>query len=179
MKPFIHITMPAGQVYEIAASIIASNRAAAMQAMHPDEFPTPEAALEDTVGLFEDDFSVEDWARNNMNWSDLEPHVRLVRFTPPETDHVNDCEWSHHNAPAMLGELDGDSIMRQPVEMVLNTMAVSQQLCNVTVLNGANGEPYAAMALVIGNKHVVGAYLQALQLVGDSLTGGRPAPLTN
>lgn len=171
MKPFTRIAFPSGHVYEIDTAAIAQSRASSMQGLHPDEFPTLEAALEDTTELFkEDDFAIQDWARNNMNWSDLSQAARLIRFRPAILDHVNDCEWSHHEARAMIGEIDGDTVMQQPVEMVLNTMALSQQLCNVTVLNGPDGKPYAAMALIIGNEHVVGAYLQAMQLVGNSLT---------
>lgn len=172
MKPFTQIAFPTGHVFEIPTQVIADSRAKIMQQMHPDEFPTAESAMEDTVGLFTDsDYDIQDWARNNMNWSDLEPLARLIRYQPQALDHVNDCEWSHHDVRAMVGELDGETIMRQPVEMVLNTMALSQQLCNVTVLNGPDGTPYAAMALIIGDKNVIGAYVQAMQIVGNSLTG--------
>lgn len=179
MKPFIQIAFPAGQVFEIATSVVAEDRAKAMQIAHPDEFPTIEAAREDTNELFKDDsYEIQDWARNNMNWPELAPHARLIRFTPPELDHVNGAEWSFHDAPAIVGELDGDTILAQPLEMVLSTMALSQQLCNVTVLNGIDGKPYAALALIVGNEHALGAYLQALQLVGNSLTAGQqPASL--
>jgi hypothetical protein len=174
MKPFIQIAFPSGHLYEIATDVVALDRAKTMQGLHGDEFPTLDSALEDTNDLFKEDANeIQDWARNNMNWSELAPQARLIRFAPPEVDHVNDCEWSYHDMPGMLGELDGDTIMRQPIEMVLNTMALSQQLCNVTVLNGEDGKPYAALALIIGNEHVVGTYLQAMQLIGNSLTAAQ------
>lgn len=174
MKPFIQIAFPSGHVYEVAAEVFAMNRAKNMQEMHADEFQSLETALEDTTELFnEDAVEIKNWACNDMKWSDLAPHARLIRFTPPDLDHFNGCDWSFHDMPGMLGELDGDTIMRQPVEMVLNTMAVSQQLCNVTILNGEDGKPYAALALIIGNEHVVGAYLQAIQLIGSSLTAAQ------
>lgn len=178
MKPFVQIAFPTGHVFEIPTAVIANDRAKSMQQRHPDEFPNLEAALEDTTELFKDSsYDVQDWARNNMNWSELEPQARLIRYAPAALDHINGCEWSLHDARAMVGELDGETIMRQPVEMVLNVMVLSQQLCNVTVLNGPDGKPYAAMALIIGTEPVIGTYLQAMQIVGNSLTGGQPAAL--
>lgn len=181
MKPFTQIAFTSGPVFEIPTDVIAKNRAATMREMHADEFPTESDAMRDTVEYFTDDNAmIEDWARNNMNWStDLEPSARLIRFTPPALDHVNDAEWSHNDMPGMVGELDAETIMRQPVEMVLSTMAVSQQLCNVTELNSPEGTPHAAMALIIGNANIIGAYVQAMQMVGDAITSGDAKPLPN
>jgi hypothetical protein len=181
MKPFTQIAFPSGPVFEIPTAVIAKNRASTMRELYSDEFATEESAMEDTVELFKaSDYDIEDWARNNMNWStDLEPHARLVRFTPPALDHVNDAEWVFKDIPGMVGELDAETIMRQPVEMVLSTMAASQQLCNVTVLNDPNGKPHAAMALIIGNEHVIGAYVQAMQMVGDAITTSDQKSLPN
>jgi hypothetical protein len=43
---------------------------------------------EDTWPLFESEtFECEDWARNNMNWSDVvQDHILLVREVPPGPD---------------------------------------------------------------------------------------------
>lgn len=173
MKPFTHIAFSSGHLFEIPTEVIAKNRAQAMLQAHPDEFTAIDEAMTDTVELFDDNYAIEDWARNNMNWdTDLAPFSRLVRFTPPELDHVN-AEWSHEDHPAMVAELSGETILRSPVEMVISAMAVSGQICNMTVLNqpDATGEnkPYAAVALIIGNEHVVGAYAQAFTMVGNVL----------
>lgn len=173
MKAFLHITTPAGHVYELPTEPIAQHRAKAMLELHKDEFADIEAALADTRELFDDSYQIKDWASNNMNWSDLSDAARLIRYTPPgDGDLWFNGEFSYHDHQAMMGELDGATLMKQPVELVLNTMALSQQLCNVTVLNGPDGAPYAALALIIGNQPIIGSYVTALQFVGNQITGG-------
>lgn len=51
----------------------------------------PMAALEaETIPYFEEDVSnIEDWAKNNMNWSEISEHA--VQITPPSLDFQN--EW--------------------------------------------------------------------------------------
>lgn len=177
MKPFTQISLPTGHMYEVPTDVIAQHRAAVMLNSHPEEFPTLESALEDSRGLFKDsDYDIRDWALNNMNQDEVLAHARLVRFTPPEQS-LNDGEWTHSDTPAISGEIDGSTIMQQTVESVLSLMAASQQLCNVTVLNNEDGKPHAAMALIIGNEHIIGSYLTALQFVGNQITGSTaPTP---
>lgn len=177
MKTFIQLTTPTGHVFEIPTSVIANNRAAAMLKAHPDEFSDLAAAMADTTGLFDDDsWSIKDWAANNMNWDELKSVAKLVRFNPPTEASWHEGEWSYHDHPALMGELDGEQIMKQPVELVMHTMATSGQLCNVTVLNDINGEPYGAFALMIGNAAVINTYIAGLQFVGEQLTkGAKPA----
>ena len=172
MKPFIQISMPNGMVFEIPTQVIADHRTACMQEAHPEEFHTLEAASEDTRELFtEDSWHIKDWAANNMNWDELQPHAKLIRFKQ-DTDHQwYEGEFTYHDMPALLGELDGATIMHQPVELIMQTMATASILCNVTVLNGANGQPCGAFALIVGDAGVVNSYLTALQFTGNVLTG--------
>lgn len=177
MKKFLQITMSNGHVYEVPTSVIADNRATAMAALHPGEFATLSDAKEDTTALFDDDsFQIEDWAKNQMNWSEIVPHAKLIRALPRSSGWPN-VEVTYHDHQALLGELDGDVIMSQPVELIMHTMATSGQLCNVTVLNGQDGKPYAAMALMFGNEAVINSYLTGLQFVGQQLTMGAQAAL--
>lgn len=169
MKPFIQIALPTGHVYEVAARVVAENRAKVMQELHSQEFPTLDAAIADTSELFEDGYEIKDWALNQMNPEEILATARLVRFTPPEQD-LQYGAWTYSDHPAPVAELDGNEIMQHPVESVLSTMAASNQLCNVTVLNGPDGNPHAAMALVIGDASIIGAYIAALQFVGDKIT---------
>lgn len=170
MKPFIQIALATGHVFEISTQVIAENRAKTMLEAHKDEFADLDAAMVDTVELFDDNYQVEDWAKNNMNPEDYMPGARLVRFVAPEQDFVNAAEWTLHELPAMVGELDGEQIMRQPVEAVLSTMAAAQQLCSITVLNNNDGQPYAAMALIIGPGQVIDAYTKALAFITEKVT---------
>lgn len=170
MKKFLQITLGNGHVYEVPTSVIADNRATAMLALHPGEFATLSDAKEDTTALFaEDSFQIEDWAKNQMNWGEIVPHAKLIRVLPRTSDWPN-VEVTYHDHQALLSELDGDVIMSQPVELIMHTMATNGQLCNVTVLNGEDGKPYAAMALMFGGEAVINSYLTGLQFVGNQLT---------
>lgn len=170
MKKFIQITLNTGHVYEIPTGAIVENRAAYYHANKPEEFPTLDDAKDDTVGLFDDATQIADWAANNMNWDELLPNAKLIRFKPPAEQPWHEGEMSFHDTPALMGELDGTTIMKQPVELVMHTMAMTGQLCNVTILNGPDGAPYGAFAMIIGNAPVINSYITALQFTGDMLT---------
>ena len=179
MKSIVHITLATGHVFELPLAAIAANRAAVMLELHKDEFSDMEAAMGDTVELFNDDlWNAKDWACNNMNWSDLEPHARLVRFTPPKID-IHEGEWTYHDHPALVGELDAETILQSPVEFVVTTMAASKQLCNVTVLNAQDGKPFGLIALMYGTPEVISTYLSGLQTIGNALTATDPIPATH
>lgn len=182
MKPikFVHIHQPNGCVFEIPVEVIAANRAAYYHDKFKEsEFPTLESAREDTDGLFADDaYEIKDWAANNMNWDELQQHARLVRFTPPDMQW-QDGEWTYHEHRSITGELDADTVMKVPLELVATTMIEAQQLCNVTVLNAQDGKPFGAVAVVIGSPEVVQAYLTTLGFTTQQLTQGQPAPAVN
>lgn len=173
MKQFIQIAATTGHVYEIPVAAIAANRAQTMLAMHSDEFKTIEEAMADTVELFKDSlYDIKDWATNNMNWSDLETHTRLIRFNPPAFDFVNDGEWTYHDHRAMNGELDAATIMKSPVEFVASTMAEARQICGVTVLNNEQGESFGAIAMIIGEPEVIKVFVSTLTYTAEQIGGG-------
>jgi len=176
MKTFIQIAIPSGHVYEIPVAAVANNRAAYYHASHSDEFPTLESAMEDTIEVFKDDlYNIKDWASGNMNWEDLEPHARLIRFTPADTPW-HEGEWTYHDHRAMVGELDGAMIMQSPVEFVAQTMMESHQLCNVTVLNTQDGSPFGAVVVIMGTSQVVDAFIATIKYTAEQITGGYLPP---
>lgn len=71
------ITMPDGSVWSVPVQIIANNRA--VNFAHEFNGDINKSLIEDTYPLFEEDeFEIEDWAANNMNWSDVESHAIKV-----------------------------------------------------------------------------------------------------
>ena len=73
MKKYFTVELNDGSIWGVPVEMIARNRAA----YYADEFDGDvEASLkEDTLPLFEeDDYQIEDWAVNNMNWSDFDGH---------------------------------------------------------------------------------------------------------
>lgn len=176
MKQFMHLTTPRGLVYEIPTEIIAQHRAKIMRELHPSEFPDDASAMEDTRELFDDEYQIQDWAANNMNWPELGKHARLIRLLP-STDAWHEGEWTSHDTPALLGDVDGETIMSNPLELSINVMAASGQACNVTLLHDDNSQPYAAVAVMVGPNPVLSQYVQALQFVTGRLPpAGEPAP---
>jgi hypothetical protein len=67
----LRVNMPDGSKWDVPVSAIAQHRAE----YYAHEFggDVQESLNEDTLPLFEaDHYEVEDWAANNMNWSDVE-----------------------------------------------------------------------------------------------------------
>jgi len=164
MKPFIQIALSSGHVFEVPTQAIAENRAKDMLDLHKDEFADLAAALADTTELFEDSSEIRDWALNNMNPSDYLPGSRLILFTPPEQD-FNTAEWSYHDAPAIVGELDGETIMQTPLEYVASVMAASRQLCGITMCRSQAADEQVGVAVFLGPVSVTNTYAQALEVV--------------
>lgn len=175
MKPYFQITLATGHVYEVPTKVIAENRAKAMLEAHPDEFKTIDEAMADTVELFDDDdYSVGDWAKNNMNPGDYLPRSRIIRFNEPERDFAN-AEWVGAATQAMMGEMEAAQIMGAPVDYVLSVMSASGQACNVTVISDhETRQPFAAVATIVGGEKTIGAYVETLQMVTQVLAS-KPA----
>lgn len=173
MKPFTRVQVSTGHVFEIATEVIANDRAAAMLANHPDEFANLDEALADTVELFDDSDEIRDWALNNMNPDEYISRSRLVRFLAPEQE-FDSAEWSYHDMPTIVGELDGEQILHQPVEFVLSTMAASRQMVSVTVLNDGESKPFGAMVMILGDKPILDDFIAALQFIAGRLAGNTP-----
>lgn len=161
MKTFIQVLLTSGHLYEIPTKVVAENRAKTMLELHPDEFADIAAAELDTDELFEDNGQIRDWALNQMNAPDLMKDARLVRFTPPEPDFQSG-DWSYHDTPAIIPQVDAQSVLQMPVEMALSAMAAHRNLCQVAVLNDDAKKPYAAIVLIQGGEAIVGTYVGAL-----------------
>lgn len=161
MKLYIQIKLATGQTYQIPTAVIANHRAAAMAEEHPDEFYDVTAAYDGTVKHFADPANIREWATTKMTPDDYVPYGLLVAFDPPARD-FNAAEWSYHDEEAVIAEVSGDNIMNVPLEAALTSMWSSGQLCNVSVLNSADGKPFAAVAMILGHESVLQPYLNTL-----------------
>ena len=82
MKRLMTVEMPDGSKWGVPIEMIARNRAA----HYADEFDgdVDASMAEDTVPLFDvDEYEIQDWAVNNMNWSDFDGHQVKVSEAPP------------------------------------------------------------------------------------------------
>lgn len=82
---FLVVTMPDLSKWKVPVRIIAENRARYFYLK--GEFETLLASLiEDTFPLFEEDeYEIEDWASNKMNWEDVSKYAIQVK-----TDGLSD-----------------------------------------------------------------------------------------
>jgi len=76
---FLKVSMPDGSKWKVPVRVIAENRA--KYYLGKKEYSTLEESLkEDTLPLFEEDeFEVEDWASNNMDWEDVEKYAIQIK----------------------------------------------------------------------------------------------------
>lgn len=81
-----------GAVFAIPVAEIATSRADAYKGKYDDDFMR--SMYEDTLPLFQEDKSeIEDWARNNMNWSDV--CSVAVQVTPPNSHKKYPEDWTN------------------------------------------------------------------------------------
>jgi len=78
MSKSLFVTMPDESVWAVPVEVIALNRATYYAKEYGGDVKW--SLAEDTQPLFEQDpFEVEDWAANNMNWSDVVEHAVMVK----------------------------------------------------------------------------------------------------
>lgn len=74
-RRWLRVTMPDGKRWDVPVDVIAMDRAT----HYAKEFggDVQKSLAGDTMVLFDADaFEIEDWAANNMNWSDVEPFAQ-------------------------------------------------------------------------------------------------------
>lgn len=80
------VDMPDGCTYGVPIEVIARNRAEYYAGKEFNDDVT-KSLTEDTLPLFEaDEFSVRDWASNNMNWSDVNHTAVLIKKNASKDD---------------------------------------------------------------------------------------------
>lgn len=86
MKKYLRVDMPDGSKWDVPVEVIARNRAEHYKSEFGND--VEKSLTEDTMPLFDnDDYEIEDWAANNMNWSDVEIVAIIIDIPPPETDY--------------------------------------------------------------------------------------------
>ena len=81
MHKLMTVQMPDGSKWGVPIEMIARSRAT----HYASEFDgdIERSLAEDTLPLFEkSDYAIEDWAKNNMNWSDFDGHQVKVEDAP-------------------------------------------------------------------------------------------------
>jgi len=78
-----------GDLFAIPARIIAENRANYYADLDGYELNSNEWAAE-VITALNDEFEIEDWAGNNMDWKDLEPYAQRI---DEDVEFDYDDEW--------------------------------------------------------------------------------------
>lgn len=156
MKPFINFTFPNGYTYQVPTEIIARHRAE----NYKDEFggDVERSLSEDTKPLFEDAYQVADWAKNNMSWAELAPFAILVRFEAADianqfADASTELADKQHFPP----QLRGDTLLAQPVEMLLGVTLATQQKASAILLSDN-----VSIVVLAGEAAEINGYLAVL-----------------
>lgn len=101
------VKMPNNDVYGVPVDVIARNRAA----FYAYEFDgdVERSLREDTLPLFEGDaYEVTDWAKNNMNWSDVKHAAFKI-----ESWHIDfQRGWTHGDVAVRDATVSEESIVR-------------------------------------------------------------------
>jgi len=72
----LRVTMPNGDIYQIPAKVIAEDKARYYAKEHGASYTS---IIHETMN---DDYEIEDWASNNMNWDEVEKFAKLVSRIP-------------------------------------------------------------------------------------------------
>lgn len=81
MNKYMTVKMDDGSVWGVPVEMIANHRA--KHYAHEFGGDVAQSLKEDTLPLFEEDsYEIEDWAVNNMNWSDFDGHQVKISEAP-------------------------------------------------------------------------------------------------
>lgn len=84
MSKYLVVQMNDGSEWGVPVELIARDRA--KHYSHEFDGDVEKSLSEDTNPLFEDDaYEIQDWAVNNMNWSDFKGHqIRIKEASEPD-----------------------------------------------------------------------------------------------
>jgi hypothetical protein len=176
MKKFIQIEIDPGYLFETPAAVVAAHRASTMLQLHPDSFASLEEAMEDTLGLFDDDLEVVHWVKIHMKWSEIAPYSRIVRYQAPEKD-LSNARLSLTDHQALSAALDMGAVMSTPGDALLSALINSGIACSAIDVKDDNGGAFAAFAAMAGPPRLIAAYLQALEEITILHQGPLQEPL--
>ena len=169
MKPFVTITFPqSGRIYAVSSAVIVEDRVKARQQVGLNE--TVEQIRAEVTEDFGDDFKMFDWAKNNMNWSDIEPYACLVGVMPRDVYQDWDAATLETvDAPPKPREVTADTIMSNPLEATMVSMMAEGQHASIAAISGPAGERMGAVAVFQGPAEVIDGYLAVLNQFGEFL----------
>jgi hypothetical protein len=170
VKKFVQISFSTGHVYEVPTQAIAEDRTRYYAMSDPGR--TREQHAAETQMLFASEFDLFDWAKNNMNWSDLQKTSRLVAFNPPDFAKLwDDAEMktSDENLRSDIMAL-GENALAAPVEMLLAQAVSENKSCFAVAFQQSNGNTTSAVVGLVGSPDIIEGYLATITQFDDFLS---------
>lgn len=168
MRKFMTIAFASGHVYEVPVAAVADDRTNYYAVQDPGR--TREQHAAETAMLFESEFELFDWAKDNMNWSDLQKHARLVGFRPSDfAAQWNDAMLDTADEPATPIAFDslGDEAPQAPLALALSEAASQGAYCRVHGFTADGKNINHAIVALIGGPEIVHGYIAVLQNYDD------------
>lgn len=170
MKKFVRIQFHTGHVYEVPASVIADDRTSYYAMQEPER--TREQHSFETRELFKSDFNLFDWAKNNMNWSDLKKYARMVEFKAPDLQAAwDDAELvsTDEQRPFDIVSL-GEDAVSAPLEMALaQVVASGEKACIFAFQQPDTKKTTSAVIAVVGDEDIVHGFVGVVAQFDDML----------
>lgn len=168
MKTYCTITFPgAGRVYQIPTALIYEDRVRARLSLGLAE--TEVAVRAEILEDFSNDFTLVDWAKNNMDWREIEPHAVLVQVFPRKlASEWDDASVEPTDEQKKPEEIGLENAMDAPLQAFLTAMVANGEECAVIGIN--SDQPVgAAMIVVQGPAEVVQGYVATVAQFNDFL----------
>lgn len=96
---YLKVRFANGDLFEVPARVIAENRANYYADLDGYDLNSNEWEAE-IISALNDDFEIEDWAANNMEWRELEPYAKRI-----DSDEEFDYEDGWTDADVELTDL--------------------------------------------------------------------------
>ncbi len=163
MNKFLTITFSTGHIYEVPAAAVAEDRTAYYAVQDPDR--TREQHAAETEAMFASEFELFDWAKNNMNWSDLQKRARLVGFNAPDFGGLwDDAVLSTSEDQAMPDVISlGEDALTAPIEMVLSQTVAEGAHCTLLAFQQPDTKAVtSAVVAIVGAPDVVEGYIATI-----------------
>lgn len=171
MKSFTRIAFQGGHIYEVPTAVIAADRTNYYATQDPDR--TREQHAAETAMMFASEFEVVDWAKNNMNWSDIEKHARMIGFTPPDLKAGwDEAELSFHDDRGMPDATSlGERSLAAPLELAIGQAFSEDRRCMILAFQHPDTQHINTAAVILtGGDDVVKGYIGAISQFDEFLS---------
>ena len=154
MKDYLHVTFSNGFTYQIPVKVIVEHRSKTLHETNADEFPTLAEAMTDTEDLFASDtYEIEDWAKNNMNWTDVNSEAVLVDVTQIDLEQ----EWISAAVEISAEKLKISELLKSkkpflslPMEFLISYMDEKDLPISIFSLSANQDEVMGAVVSIVG-----------------------------